>query len=216
MTLADVLTFAVIAFFGVRLTQAALRASRGPARARSLRIVRGLHLRHFAPVPFLAAAVVVTAILLVRIPPLDFGWWSALGGEGNPVFGSTERTAGTALEILIPLVFMTLLIPALPLFAEREEQIFRAGAEEWSTPKRILKGVQFGLVHAIIGIPIGFALALSIGGWWFTVAYLRGYRAGGPNEALLESTRAHTAYNATLVTIVFVVLVGAGIEALVA
>ena len=179
-----------------------------------MRILRGLRFRHFLPVPFVAAAVVVAALLLVQLPLLDFGWWTALGGEGNPVFGSTERTAGTALEILIPLVFIALLAPALPLFAEREEQMFRAGAEDWGLGKRILKGIQFGLVHAIIGIPIGVALALSIGGWWFTVAYLRGYRAGGPGEALLESTRAHTAYNATLVAIVFVVLIGAGVEAL--
>lgn len=197
---------------GVRLTQAAVRAAQGPARARTMRIVRGLRLRHFAPVPLVAALVVIAAMLLVQIPLLDFGWWSALGGEGNPVFGSTERTAGTALEIVIPLVFMSLLAPALPLFAEREEQMFRAGAEDWSTPKRLLKGVKFGLVHAIIGIPIGVALALSIGGWWFTIAYLRGFRAGGREAALLESTRAHTAYNATLVTIVFVVLIGAGVE----
>lgn len=201
---------------GVRLVQAAARASKGPARARSVRILRGLRFRHFLPVPLVAALVVLAAFLLVQIPPLDFGWWTALGGEGNPVFGSTERTAGTAFEILIPLAFITLLAPALPLFAEREEQMFRSGAEDWSAPKRVLKGVQFGLVHAIIGIPIGVALALSIGGWWFTVAYLRGYRAGGPEAALLESTRAHTAYNATLVAIVFVVLVGAGVEALLA
>lgn len=201
---------------GVRLTQAAVRAAKGPARARALRIVRGLRIRHFIPVPFVAALVVIAALALVQLPLLDFGWWSALGGEGNPVFGSTERTAGTALEIVIPLVFMVLLAPALPLFAEREEQMFRAGAESWSTLKRILKGVQFGLVHAVIGIPIGVALALSIGGWWFTLAYLRGYRRGGPEEALLESTRAHTAYNATLVAIVFTVLVGASLEMLLA
>ena len=181
-----------------------------------MQILHGLRVRHFLAVPLVAALVVSAALVLIQIPPLDFGWWTALGGEGNPVFGSTERTAGTALEILIPLFFVVLLAPALPLFAEREEQIFRAGAEDWSTAKRILKGVQFGLVHAIIGIPIGVALALSIGGWWFTIAYLRGFRAGGPEAALLESTRAHTAYNATIVAIVFVVLVGAGIEALLA
>ena len=181
-----------------------------------MRILRGLRLRHFAPVPLVAGLVIVAAVLLVQVPLLDFGWWTALGGEGNPVFGSTERTAGTALEIVIPLVFITLLVPALPLFAEREEQMFREGAEDWSTTKRLLKGVQFGLVHAIIGIPIGVALALSIGGWWFTIAYLRGFRAGGREAALVESTRAHTAYNATLVALVFLVLLGAGVEALLA
>ena len=180
-----------------------------------MRILRGLRFRHFAPVPLVAALVFAAAMLLVQIPLFDFGWWSALGGAGNPVFGATERTAGTALEIVIPLVFIALLAPALPLFAEREEQIFRAGAEEWSTFKRLLKGVQFGLVHAVIGIPIGVALALSIGGWWFTVAYLRGFRNGGREAALLEATRAHTAYNATLVALVSVVLVGAAVEAVV-
>ena len=204
----------MIAFVGIRLSQAAVRAAQGPARARTMRIVRGLRFRHFAPVPLVAAVVVVAAMLLVQIPLLDFGWWSALGGEGNPVFGSTERTAGTALEIVIPLAFIALLTPALPLFAEREEQIFRAGAEEWSTPKRLLKGVQFGLVHAVIGIPVGVALALSISGWWFTIAYLRGFRSGGQEAALLESTRAHTAYNSTLVVLVIVVLVGAAVEAI--
>ena len=36
---------------------------------------------------------------------------------------------GTTLEWLIPLVFIVLLIPALPLFALREEELFRLGAE---------------------------------------------------------------------------------------
>ena len=63
-------------------------------------------------------------------------------------------------------------------------------------------------MHAVIGIPIGAALALSIGGWYFTWAFLRGYRAGGETEALLESTRSHLAYNAIIVTLVLVGIVG--------
>lgn len=217
LTLVDLLTFLVIAFMGARLAQAAARAVRGPARVRSLRIYRSLRLRHFAAVPFVAALVILAAMLLVHVPLLDFGWWAALGGAGNPVFGTTERTAGTAWEIVIPLVFITLLLPALPLFAQREEEMFRLGAEDWSLARRIVRGIQFGLVHAIIGIPIGVALALSIGGWWFTIAYLHGYRRGGTRDAaLLESTCAHTAYNATLVAIVLFVLIAAGVEMLLA
>ena len=71
-----------------------------------------------------------------------------------------------------------------------------------------MKAVQFGLIHALIGIPIGVALALSVGGAYFQWAYLRGYRASGGDlrAALFESTRAHTAYNGVIVTVVLVAI----------
>ena len=166
-------------------------------------IVRGLRVRHFVPPIPVLCVVVVAVIVLVQIPLLSFGWWSALGGVGNPVTGNTERTAGTALEWLIPLCFIVLLVPALPLFAEAEERIFRLGSERRTQWQRFVKGIQFGLVHALIGIPIGAALALSIGGWYFTWWYLWGYRrTADPGAAMLESTRAHLAYNLTVVVIV--------------
>jgi hypothetical protein len=204
--LLDLLTVVVVAYFGSRLLVAFRRSLTSDAKTITLRIVRGLRLRHFLPVPLVLTLVVAAAFWLSSLPILSFGWWTAVGGEGNPVFGSTERTTGTVLSWLLPLVFMLLLIPALPLFAKREEEIFRLGAESWSTPKRIGKAVLFGLVHALIGIPIGVALALSIGGAYFTLMYLRGYRRGGRLEALLESTRAHTAYNATIVALVLLTL----------
>ncbi|HUS60971.1 MAG TPA: hypothetical protein VMY34_02165 [Acidimicrobiales bacterium] len=203
--LVNVLTVAVLAWFGSRLFLAARHTFTTRAIAdRSLLVVRGLRPRHFVPVPFVLAGVVATWTLLSFLPGLSFGWWSAIGGAGNPAVGSTEATAGTPLEYLLPLVFLTLLIPSLPLFVEAEERMFRLGAEEWSWPKRLKKAVTFGLVHAIIGIPIAVALALSVGGLWFTFAYLRGYRRGGRVEALLESTRMHLAYNTTIVTVVYV------------
>ena len=154
------------------------------------------------------AAVLAAASVALEVPGLDVGWWTAIGGEGNPVFGSTERTRGTPLEVVIPIVFILLLLPALPLFARREEELFRLGAEAWSWPRRAWKAVQFGLVHALIGIPIGVALALSIGGAYFQVAYLRGYRRSNLSrrEALMESTRAHTAYNGAIVVLVLAFL----------
>lgn len=173
-----------------------------------MRIVRGLRARHFLPVPLLLAAVIGVATVLVSIPPLGFGWWSALGGIGNPAFGMTESTSGTLLFDLIPLLFLVLLIPALPLLVEREEQLFRLGAEGWSVWRRVSKAVQFGLVHALVGIPIGVALALSIGGGWFTLAYLRGVRRGGDaGSGLMESTRTHVAYNSVIVAVVAIILV---------
>ena len=201
--LLDVLTVAVLAFVGVRLVTVARAAGTRPdLRRRVLTIVRGIRLRHVLPVPVVLAAVLAAATLLLEVPGLDWGWWSAIGGYGNPVTGGSERTVGTVFEWAIPLVFALLLLPGLPLFAEAEERIFWLGAERWSMPERAVRGVVFGLVHALVGLPIGVALALSVGGWWFTAVYLRGYWRGGTREdALLESTRAHTAYNGVIVVL---------------
>jgi hypothetical protein len=78
--------------------------------------------------------------------------------------------------------------------------MFRTGAQFWSRRRRALKVLQFGLIHAVIGIPIGVALALSVGGAYFMYVYLRSFAlTGSSSEATLESTRAHTAYNATII-----------------
>jgi hypothetical protein len=205
--LLDLATVAVLAFIGFRLVEASRYATTRHARRHSVEILRGLRPHHFVlAVPVLGLVVAAFALLLL-IPGMSFGWFTAIGGEGNPVFGSSESTAGTPLEVIIPIVFMALLIPALPLLVEREEYLFRRGSEHRSTAARVWRGVVFGLVHAVIGIPIGAALALSIGGWYFTWVYLRGYRAGGPEAALLESTRSHLAYNAIIVTLVLVGIV---------
>lgn len=200
--LTTVLTVAVLGFFGMRLVGAARVSLRPPASTFAWRIVAGIRWRHVWPVPFVLTAVIAMAYALLTIPVLRFGWWAAIGGIGNPVTGGTEQTTGTALEWLIPLVFVALLAPSLPLFAHREEELFRQGCEAWSTPKRVGKAVLFGAVHAVIGIPIGFALALSIGGAYFQWCYLRGYRAHqSQREGLLESARAHTAYNAVILAV---------------
>lgn len=207
MTVLDLVTVAVLAWFGSRLVISFRRSVAGSARTRSLELVRGLRPRHFLPVPFVLALVVAAAVGLSSLPILSFGWWTAIGGQGNPVFGVTERTAGTAFEVVVPILFVALLIPALPLLVEREELMFRLGAESWSTPKRVARAVFFGAVHAIVGIPIGMALALSIGGGWFTLAYLRAHRTTGSRRAAVdESTRCHLAYNGTIVALVTVVL----------
>jgi hypothetical protein len=205
--LLDVATLAVLAFIGYRLVEATRYATTRRALAHSLEIVRGLRSRHFL-LAFVVLVLVVGAMLaLFLVPGMSFGWYTAIGGEGNPVFGASERTAGTPLEVIIPVVFITLLVPALPLLVEREEQLFRMGSEHRTRAARAVRAVKFGLVHAVIGIPIGAALALSVGGWYLTWAYLRGYRAGGPQAALLESTRSHLAYNAVIVVLVIVVII---------
>lgn len=212
--LTDLLTVAVLALVGTRLVSVATQAARTAAlRRRIVVILRGIRPRHVLLVPPVLAVVITLASLLIQVPGLSFGWWTALGGQGNPIVGSTDRTAGTPLEWIVPLVFVVLLIPVLSLFAEREEVMFRQGAEHWSWPHRVYKCLQFGLVHALIGIPIGVALALSFGGAYFMWAYLRMYRRAGPEAALLESTRCHTAYNLSIVALLLVYLIAVAIGA---
>ena len=203
--LTNVVTFLVLGFVGFRLI-GGLRTSRtGRGRTLVSRVVHNIGWRHLWPVPLLLAIVVAVATALIAIPGLSWGWWSALGGQGNPVFASSDSTVGTVWEWLIPLLFMGLLFPALPLFAFAEERAFRAGAEHWSKGRRAFKTVQFGLVHALIGIPIGAALALSIGGAYFMWAYLRRFRATGvQEEALIESATAHSVYNGVIVIMLVV------------
>lgn len=206
--LSNVLSVFVLAVVGVRLVQA-VRISRS-RRGRSLSREVWTHIgwRHLWPVPFVLTGVLAVALPLLLIPPLQWGWWSALGGDGNPVFGSASSTAGTVWSWLIPIVFVSLVLLALPLFANAEERMFRSGAQDWSTARRAWKTLQFGAIHAVVGIPIGVALALSIGGAYFMRVYLRAFRrTGSTTAATLESTRAHTAYNAVIIVVVVVAIV---------
>ena len=85
--------------------------------------------------------------------------------------------------------------------------------EGWSQARRLLKVLQFGMIHAVIGVPIGVALALSLGGAHFMRVYLREYRRHlNQHDATLESTAAHTVYNGL---IVLLVVVAVGLDAIV-
>jgi hypothetical protein len=205
VTVFDLLTVAVLALVGVRLFEAA--RSSVEARARMLAIVRGLRWRHFVRAVPTVFVIVATAWVLIQLPVLSFGWWTMIGGEGNPVVGVTAKDYGI-VSVVIPLLFIGLLIIGLPLLVAREEWVFRRGAERRGTLANVGRSVLFGLAHAVVGIPIGAALALSIGGLYLTWCYLERWReTRSESEALLESTRAHLAYNLTIITLVLVSLV---------
>jgi hypothetical protein len=197
----DVLTLAVLAYVGFRLADAARHAVLSRSYVR--KIVGGLRWRHFLLALPVLAVVVSLALLFLQIPGLSFGWWTALGGEGNPVFGSAPPQTVGRFNAVIPIVFAVLLVIGLPLLVEAEEWVFRRGAEYRSGWGNLRWAVSFGLVHALVGIPIGAALALSVGGVYLTWTYLRMWsKTGSQEEALIESTRAHLAYNLVIVAIV--------------
>jgi hypothetical protein len=193
---------------GVSLFAGARPLGRAEVRAHIADIARGLRGRHFLLCWPTLAAVAVAAVALLQVPGLSWGWWSSLGGVGSPIFAVNDKTGTNPASLIVPVLFAAMLIPALPLFAESEERKYRLGAEHLSTWGRAKRGVQFGLVHCIIGVPIAVGLALSIGGWYFTWCYLRGYRrsGGSPVAAMTESTRAHLAYNITILAVIAVSL----------
>jgi hypothetical protein len=200
----DLLMVAVLAVVGVRLFEAA-RTSVG-AHRKTLGVVQGLRSRHFVRAVPIVALIVSTAWALIQLPVLSFGWWSMIGGEGNPVVGVTEKDYGI-VSVIVPLFFIGLLIVGMPLLVAREEWVFRRGAEARGTAVNLGRSLVFGLAHAVIGIPIGAALALSIGGLYLTWCYLEGWKeTRSQTGALLESTRAHLAYNLTIITLVLISL----------
>jgi hypothetical protein len=202
------LTVGVLGFVGFRLVQAAGYSFSAAGRATTRPLLSGIRWRHVWPAPLVLTVVILLASVLLLIPPLQWGWWTAIGGAGNPVTGTTSQTEGTVLEWLLPIVFLGLLLPGIPLFALAEERLFRQGAESWSQARRAGKCVLFGLAHALIGIPIGVALALSCGGAYFTFTYLRCFRrTGSEQEAVLDSARAHSVYNTIIVGLVLVAVI---------
>jgi hypothetical protein len=202
----DLLTVAVLAFVGFRLVDAARQTL--SSRGHVWQLVAGLRLRHFLRAIPVLGGVLAVATPLLAVPGLDFGWWTAIGGEGNPAVGvGRESATPGVLATIIPVVFVSLLLIGLPLLVEGEEWVFRRGAEHRSRAANARRSVLFGLVHALIGIPIGVAMALSVGGFYFTWAYLRAWRATGSEEAALaESTRSHLAYNLVIAGLVIVAL----------
>jgi hypothetical protein len=204
----DVLTVAVLAYVGFRLADAARQSVL--SRDYVWQLLRGMRLRHFLLAVPVLAVVIGLSLLFFQVPGLSFGWWTYIGGEGNPVFGSGRPEAVGPLDAVIPVVFAVLLVLGLPLLVEGEEWVFRRGAERRSRWGNLRWSVYFGVVHAAVGIPIGAALALSAGGVYLTWAYLRAWRkTGSQEEALRESTRAHLAYNLVIVSVVALALVGA-------
>ena len=194
----------ILYFVGFLLSAEALRAIRSP---RTRVIWRGLRLRHVASALLIIPLVVAAYLLITQLAPwTQWGWWSALGGQGSLLLGTPETSAAAPASRVVqiaPFVFVAAIFCFLPAAARREERWFRLGTERRDASRRAASALAFGLMHLLMGIPISAALALAVAGWMFQRVYLAGYaRRASRHDALMSSTHVHQAYNLALVGLV--------------
>lgn len=130
-------------------------------------------------------------------PIMSFSWLQLLAEPGKPETGGNLAVAGVTKIPILGLGFLVLLFLNLPRLARTEEEWFRRGTKNWLDG--CWRSLKFGLVHCLVGVPIGYGLALGLGGIWFTYHYFKG--------GVRRSTMVHTMYNATLVMLLAVFLV---------
>lgn len=124
----------------------------------------------------LTACLTVGIWLVLHGPAwMQWGWWSALGGQGNVYLGQTgsQGLFWTVAGWVIPIG----LVAAVPLLARQEEVLFRYGTETATILQTVTRSLLFGIVHLAAGVPVAAALALSIPGFVFAVVYRAAYRS---------------------------------------
>lgn len=157
-------------------------------------------LQFITTIPVLMAVIAVAILLYNNVPLMDknpilwvlsslFGWGDG-SGQGNIMLSGLQWK-------YYAMIFLPVLLFALPTLAKYEEEDFRRGTRNWS--EGIKRSIKFGLAHTIAFIPIGAALALSIGGMWFTYQYFKG--------GTERSTVYHAVYNSIVVVFLFVAVV---------
>lgn len=147
---------------------------------------------------------------------LRFSWLSLIFSEGGNIVITPVRKGSESANILIRLmvpVFFLALIAAVPFMAKYEEETFRKGYNKWG--RIIRQSVKFGLVHCLVGVPLGFGIALILPGFFYGWKYKRAYDSIiiskvfhfislAEEEAVMISTTYHTMYNTVVVSILLV------------
>jgi hypothetical protein len=162
-------------------------------------------IKTYRPVQFMTTFMVVAVVLVAayllttQVPYFNknpFLWLaSELFGWGNGNGGANLTLSGLQWK-WYALIYLPVLMFALPSLAKYEEEKYRNGTRDWA--HGLLRSIRFGLAHLIMLIPFGTALALSIGGLWFTHQYFKG--------GTTRSTTYHAVYNSMLVAALFVSL----------
>lgn len=183
-----------------------LQSLRNPRQRIVLRGLRPPHfLTAFAIMICTAAAI---GILLSGPAFLRWGWWTALGGNGNVIFGTAQASGQSLSDVILPILIVAPLLLSLAWFALQEERIFRRGDESRGIVGRVSRSLVFGLAHLIMGIPIGAAIALGVGGFGFSQVYRRQWhRSRSRYRSVLASARVHLAYNLIIIVLVATALI---------
>lgn len=159
-------------------------------------------------IPILLLVTALIAIGLIKFFPL-LGW-----GWGRLIFGTTANiivapilSSATSSSLLMKVpgfIAMFLLLSAMPFFVWVEEIDFRKGHIEWKPI--CIQSIKFGLIHLIMGIPIGMGLALSIPGFVFACKYRKAYLSlegltehEREDHAVMASTAYHAVYNCVII-----------------
>lgn len=171
--------------------------------------------------------IILGIVLYLNAPEfLKWGWGSLVfGNSGNVAlqpldtasqFGEkVSEIQGNTFDyrwLFMGLVWMTFVL-VLPFWAEAEEKIFRQGVHSWKG--MAINSIKFGLVHLIMGIPICWALMLSVPGFLFACRYKYSYHrhlnkfkneTQAQEAGVRASTADHTIYNAILITLSVAIL----------
>lgn len=165
-----------------------VQAARAAWRHRDLTglIWRSIRPRHVAGAVALLAVVTATAaVLVVAVPPLRIGLGHLIGFTGNAVFVPLEEAVRATGPVPVngpdwgalgvSSVFLGLLLVLLPWLAFVEEEIFRAGLETASRWQQARAALVFGLVHLVMLVPVGAALAIAVAGAVYGRIYRRAW-----------------------------------------
>ena len=167
-----------------------------------------LRISHFLYAIPTLAIVATVGFLLIQLPVLSWGWWQALGGHGSIIFLSYGKRDSWMSDVF-PLTMVIAVSFWVFRLASDEELQFRRDSQHYTRRGILLFAFIFGLAHMIMGIPLGLALALSLGGLVFSWHYLRAYNRKLDRtfmheeqahqykemQALKSSTLHHAAYN---------------------
>lgn len=130
---------------------------------------------------------ITIGILLMVLWPKVLGWtWLLLLARPEEAASAGQNLNLAPAKIpYVGLLFVALLAFSVPRFARYEEEQFRRGTK--GLGDALVRSVKFGLIHCVVGVPIGLGLALTIPGLWLTYQY----RRGGVRRAVF----AHSVYN---------------------
>lgn len=142
---------------------------------------------------FIVIIIVIVSFvgLIILHPIFKWSWLSLFKSDGTNINIIPMRIK------YFGLLFALLLMANLPSLAMTEEKMFRLGTIGWI--EGLNMSFLFGMMHCLVGVPIGAGLAIMIAGLWFTHQYF----IGGIELSALH----HTTYNLILVSVIFLFLI---------